>query len=233
MTKPLVVEVGVSSEDGNEIAESRIEVLDSEANLPHPDNLELANSVLNRLQPKDHHEMGQMIHSRSVMGGILFTVIAIFWWLTVSVIGKSLGDGDPELPTSMIFGLEFLPVSLLIPLFVLIATVMLMHSRERNSWQSGSLGGGLLIVALYFTLEPIGWLIFTEQGQYSLVLQSLRIGALAIMVHFATNMILDSILLTWVQKMLQSFPIEMTPLDEPLLLSAGDFEKGEEEPPSA
>ena len=228
-----MVEVGVSLEDENEIAESRIEVLDSEANLPHPNNLELAESVLKRLQPKDQHEMGQMIHSRSVMGGILFTVIAIFWWLTVSVIGQSLGDADPDLPTSMIFDLEFLPVSLLIPIFVLVATVLLMHSRERNNWQSGALGGGLLIVALYFALEPVGWLIFTEKGQYSLVLQSLRIGALAIMVHFATNMILDSILLTWVQKMLQSFPIDLTPLDEPLLLSPGDFEKGEEEPPTA
>ena len=82
-------------------------------------------------------------------------------------------------------------------------------------------------------MEPVGWLIFTDQGQYSLVLQSLRIGALAIMVHFATNMILDSILLTWVQKMLQSFPIEMTPLDEPLLLGSGEFGNDEEEAPSA
>ena len=233
MTKPSVVEVGASSEGGDEIADSRLEVTDSDANLPHPDNLELANSVLNRLQPKDHHEMGQMIHSRSVMGGILFATIGIFWWLTVSVIGNSLGDSDPELPTSMIMDLEFIHVSYLIPIFVLIATVLLMHSRERNNWQSGALGGVLLIIALYFTLEPVGWLIFTEQGQYSLVLQSLRIGALAIMVHFATNMILDSILLTWVQKMLQSFPIEMTPLDEPLLLGAGEFGNDEEEVPSA
>ena len=67
MTKPFVVEVGASSGVGDELADSRLEVTDNDANLPHPDNLELANSVLNRLQPKDHHEMGQMIHSLSLI----------------------------------------------------------------------------------------------------------------------------------------------------------------------
>jgi hypothetical protein len=220
---------GASSYDGNNDAESRIEVIDNSGNLPPPANLELADSVLNRLEPKDRHEMGQMIHSRSVMGGILFAAVGIFWWLTVSVIGNTLGDTDPELPASMIFNLGFFHVSLLIPLLVLIATVLLMHSRERSSWESGLIGGILLIIALYFTLEPLGWIVFTDQGSPSMVLQSLRIGALAIMVHFASHMLLDAILLSWVQKMLQKFPLELSTLDEPLLLGSGDFDKDEEE----
>jgi hypothetical protein len=104
-----------------------------------------------------------------------------------------------------------------------------MHSRERTSWQSGAFGGILIIIALYFTLEPVGWIIFTDEGNPSMVLQSLRIGALAIMIHYSTHMILDAILLSWVQKMLQSFPLEMSELDEPLMLGAGDFDKNEEE----
>jgi hypothetical protein len=128
----------------------------------------------------------------------------------------------------MIFNLGFFHVSLLIPLLVLIATVLLMHSRERSSWQSGLIGGILLIIALYFTLEPLGWIVFTDQGSPSMVLQSLRIGALAIMVHFASHMLLDAILLSWVQKMLQSFPLELSTL-EPLLLGQGGFDKDEEE----
>tara|TARA_Y100001960_G_C14570415_1_gene775545 strand:+ start:266 stop:952 length:687 start_codon:yes stop_codon:yes gene_type:complete len=228
-----MADAGVLSLDDKSAIGSRLEVVDLEANLPRPENLELAESVLKRLQPKDQHEMGQMIHSRSVMGGILFTVIAIFWWLTVSVIGDKLGDADADLPVSMIFGINFFQASLLIPVCVLVATVLLMHSRERNNWQSGAIGGVLLIVALYFTLEPVGWLIFTDYGQSSLVLQSLRIGALAIMIHFASNMILDSILLTWVERMIQSFPIELTELDEPLLLGSGDFDNDEEDTPSA
>lgn len=219
---------GVSFNDGNSDAESRIEVIDNSGNLPHPSNLELADSVLNRLEPKDRHEMGQMIHSRSVMGGVLFAAVGIFWWLTVSVIGNKIGDTNPDLPASMIFNLGFFYVSLLIPLLVLVATVLLMHSRERSSWQSGLIGGVLLIIALYFTLEPLGWIVFSDQGSPSMVLQSLRIGALAIMVHFASHMLLDAILLSWVQKMLQSFPLELSAL-EPLLLGKGDFDKDEEE----
>jgi hypothetical protein len=220
---------GASSTDGISDAESRIEVTDSSGKLPHPANLELADSVLNRLEPKDRHEMGQMIHSRSVMSGTLFAAVGIFWWLTVSVSGNKLGDTEPGLPTSMILNLGFFQVSLLIPLLVLVATVLLMHSRERSSWQSGTIGGILLIIALYFTLEPLGWIVFTDQGSPSMVLQSLRIGALAIMVHFATHMLLDAILLSWVQKMLQSFPLELSNLEDPLLLGPGDFDKNEEE----
>ena len=220
---------GASLNDENNGAESRIEVMDSDGKLPHPENLELANSVLNRLQPKDRHEMGQMIHSRSFLGGILLATVGIFWWLTVSIMGNRLGDNDATLPNSMIFDLGFLQVSLLIPLLVLIATVLLMHSRERTSWQSGAFGGILIIIALYFTLEPVGWIIFTDEGNPSMVLQSLRIGALAIMIHYSTYMILDAILLSWVQKMLQSFPLEMSELDEPLMLGVGDFDKNEEE----
>lgn len=177
--------------------------------------------------------MGQMIHSRSVMGGILLAAVGIFWWLTVSVIGDTLGDADANLPNSMILNLDFFAVSLLIPALVLIATVLLMHSRERSSWQSGATGGILLIMALYFTLEPIGWLVFTDSGQPSMILQSLRIGALGIMVHFATHLLLDAILLSWVQKLLQTFPLDIAPLDDPLQLTAGDFENAEEEVPPA
>ena len=223
-----MTDAGTSFNDGNNDAESRIEVTDNSGNLPNPANLELADSVLNRLEPKDRHEMGQMIHSRSVMGGVLFTVVGIFWWLTVSVIGNSLGDTDPDLPASMIFNLGFFYVSLLIPLLVIVATVLLMHSRERSSWQSGLIGGILLIIALYFTLEPLGWIVFTDQGSPSMALQSLRIGALAIMVHFASHMLLDAILLSWVQKMLQSFPLELSTI-EPLLIGQGDFNKDEED----
>ncbi len=220
---------GDSSPNGeNSDPESRISVTDGDASLPHPDNMRLAESVLQRLQPKDRHEMGQMIHSRSVMAGTLLAAVAIFWWLAVSVFGSNLGDGDPSTPVSMIMSLEFFQVSLLIPLLVMIATILLMHSRERSNWQSGAMGGILLIIALYFTLEPIGWVLFTDDGTMGMVLQSLRIGALAIMVHYATHMLLDAILLSWIQKMLASFPLQMSELDEPLLLTAGSIDNAEE-----
>lgn len=228
-----MADAGGSLQDEKRDVESRIEVTDTEGRLPDANNLKLADSVLTRLAPKDRHEMGQMIHSRSVMAGILFAAVGIFWWLTVSVVGNSLGDNNPDLPQSMILSLDFFQVSLLIPILVLIATILLMHSRERSSWQSGTLGGIMLIIALYFTLEPVGWIIFTDQGSPSMVLQSLRIGALAVMVHYSTHMLLDAILLSWVQKMLQNFSIDMAPLEEPLMLSAGEFAKNGEEPPSA
>ena len=41
-------------------------------------------------------------------------------------------------------------------------------------------------------------------------------------------MLLDAILLSWVQKMLQSFPLELSTI-EPLLIGQGDFNKDEED----
>nr|MBC8517455.1 hypothetical protein [Euryarchaeota archaeon] len=50
-----MTDAGTSFNDGNNDAESRIEVTDNSGNLPNPANLELADSVLNRLEPKDRH----------------------------------------------------------------------------------------------------------------------------------------------------------------------------------
>ena len=211
--------------------EPRLLVSDEDAQLPSHENLELAESVLQRLQPKDRHEMGQMIYSRSVASGVLLAAIGIFWWLTVSVIGGRLGD-DGLNPVSMIWELSFFQVSLLIPTLVFIAPLALMHSRERSNWSSGAFGGILLIIALYFTLEPIGWLAFTDQGEPSLIMQSMRLAVLGVMMHYATQLLLDAILLDWVRKLLHAFPLEIAPLDdEPLLLTSGDFDKPEEAAP--
>ena len=52
-----MVDAGVLSLDDKSAIGSRLEVVDLEANLPRPENLELAESVLKRLQPKDQHEI--------------------------------------------------------------------------------------------------------------------------------------------------------------------------------
>ena len=63
-------------------------------------------------------------------------------------------------------------------------------------------------------------------------MQSMRLAALGVMMHYATQLLLDAILLDWVRKLLHAFPLEITPLDdEPLLLTSGDFEKPEEAAP--
>jgi len=229
-----MVSAAASSYDdygGEPESEPRLLVSDEDAQLPSHENLELAESVLQRLQPKDRHEMGQMIYSRSVASGVLLAAIGIFWWLTISVIGDRLGD-DSSNPVSMIWELSFFHVSLMIPALVFIATLALMHSRERSNWSSGAFGGILLIIALYFALEPIGWLVFTDSGEPSLIMQSMRLAALGVMMHYATQLLLDAILLDWVRKLLHAFPLEIAPLDdEPMLLTSGDFDKPEEAAP--
>ena len=226
-----MVSAGASSYDesgGEAEPEPRLLVSDEEAALPAQDNLELAESILQRLQPKDRHEMGQMIYSRSVASGVLLATIGIFWWLTISVIGDRLGD-EASNPNSMIWDLSFFQVSLTILALVFIASLALMHSRERSNWSSGAFGAILMIIALYFALEPIGWLVFTDKGEPSLIMQSMRLVALGVMMHYATQLLLDAILLDWVRKLLHAFPLEIAPLDdETLLLTSGDLDKAEE-----
>ena len=195
--------------------EPRLELKSEGGDLPPPENLELAESVLQRLNPKDRHELGQMVHSRAVASGVLISAIALFWWLTIVVVGPALGDNDSKIPESL-FGFDFILVSALVPILVFVATVLLMLSRERIQTWSGLIAGGFYLFALFLTAEPLGWLAFTDQGDPAMILQTIRLLVLGVMVFYCAHLFLDALLLSWVRRMLLTFPLDLQPLEPAL-----------------
>ena len=53
-------------DDAAEDTESAVSTEDDVA-MPSPQQLEIAENILNRLNPKDRHDLGKMIHHRSCL----------------------------------------------------------------------------------------------------------------------------------------------------------------------
>ncbi|MEO2120587.1 MAG: hypothetical protein ABGX44_02125, partial [Candidatus Poseidoniia archaeon] len=55
--------------------------------LPSTQSLEIAENILNRLNPKDRHDLGKMIHKRALNCGSIAASLALFWWLSIQRLG--------------------------------------------------------------------------------------------------------------------------------------------------
>ncbi len=64
-------------EDGM-ISYSDLESYGGDSSVPTADTLELAESILQRLQPGDRHEMGQMVFRNATAAGILLMAVHYF-----------------------------------------------------------------------------------------------------------------------------------------------------------
>jgi len=188
---------------------SDIESYGGDTSVPTADTLELAESILQRLQPGDRHEMGQMVYRNAIAAGVLMMAVALFWWLTVSVFGKQLGSEDAQL--SLIFDMDYKWVAALVPVLIFVATTLMKLSREKSQPWAGLAAGAMLILALFLAIEPIGHLAFGSAPPIML-LHSARLIALGVMVHYCASMFLDALLLRWVRDLLANFPVDISPL---------------------
>ena len=188
---------------------SDIESYGGNSSAPTADTLELAESILQRLQPGDRHEMGQMVYQNAIAAGVLMMAVALFWWLTVSVFGNELGSEDAQL--SLIFSMNYKWVAALVPTLIFVATTLMKMSREKSQPWAGLVAGAMLILALFLAIEPIGHLAFGSAPAIML-LHSARLMILGVMVHYCASMFLDALLLRWVRDLLANFPVDISPL---------------------
>ncbi len=160
---------------------SNLESYGDDASAPTADTLELAESILQRLQPRDRLEMSEMVYRNAVASGILLMAVTLFWWLTVNVFGKELGSAEAEL--SLIFSLNYKWVAAAVPALVFTATSLMKLSRERSQPWPGLVAGSMLILALFMAIEPIGHLAFGDAAAVML-LHSARLITLGGMGHY-------------------------------------------------
>ncbi len=50
---------------------------------PTSESLELMESIIQRLQPSDRHDIREMISFRGLVSGALASMTAVFWWISV------------------------------------------------------------------------------------------------------------------------------------------------------
>ena len=173
-------------------------------------NLEMMESILQRLQPNDRYQIRDMISDRGRMSGALGVACLLFWWVAVHMGGDSLDD--PDLPISLIGDFGFYQLSLVVPALILVATIMLSMGREKGQASTSNAGGVLAVLAIFFIIEPLGRM--TLQGDLDAQMASTASGRLAIialLIHFSTKMMIDSLLLEWVRTATMNMDIDLFP----------------------
>ena len=173
-------------------------------------NLEMMESILQRLQPNDRHQIRDMISDRGRMSGALGVACLLFWWVAVHMGGDSLDD--PDLPISLIGDFGFYQLSLVVPALILVATIMLSMGREKGQASTSNAGGVLAVLAIFFIIEPLGRM--TLQGDLDAQMATTASGRLAIialLIHFSTKMMIDSLLLEWVRTATMNMDIDLFP----------------------
>ena len=173
-------------------------------------NLEMMESILQRLQPNDRHQIRDMISDRGRMSGALGVACLLFWWVAVHMGGDSLDD--PDLPLSLIGDFGFYQLSLVVPALILVATIMLSMGREKGQASTSNAGGVLAVLAIFFIIEPLGRM--TLQGDLdaqTATTASGRLAIIALLIHFSTKMMIDSLLLEWVRTATMNMDIDLFP----------------------
>ena len=134
----------------------------------------------------------------------------LFCGVAVHMGGDSLDD--PDLPISLIGDFGFYQLSLVVPALILVATIMLSMGREKGQASTSNAGGVLAVLAIFFIIEPLGRM--TLQGDLdaqTATTASGRLAIIALLIHFSTKMMIDSLLLEWVRTATMNMDIDLFP----------------------
>ena len=179
---------------------------------PSAYNVEMMESIVQRLRPEDRHQIRDMISERGRMSGALGIACFLFWWVAVHMGGESLGDSD--LPASMIGDFNYYRLTLVVPALALVATILLTMGREKGQSLTSNAGGVLAVLALFLVLEPLGRMtLLGDLDTQTALTASGRLAIIATLIHLATKMMVDSILLEWVRGSMMSMDIDVLPVE--------------------
>ena len=202
--------MGEEPNDRGEIPSQQGIAAAAKEELPSNDALELMESILQRLKPKDRHEIRDMITNRGWLSGVLLMMSGLFWWIAVQKGSDALNNGD--IPDSLLGDFDFSMLAKMVPIVVFFATVVWSVGRERGHASMSNLGGLLVVPAVYYILEPLGFALLTNDVDTQTALfASLRLFALATMIHYSAKLFIDAWLLQWVRLQMMNMPVELIP----------------------
>ena len=202
--------MGEEPNDRGEIPSQQGIAAAAKEELPSNDALELMESILQRLKPKDRHEIRDMITNRGWLSGVLLMMSGLFWWIAVQKGSDALNNGD--IPDSLLGDFDFSMLAKMVPVVVFFATVVWSVGRERGHASMSNLGGLLVVPAVYYILEPLGFALLTNDVDTQTALfASLRLFALATMIHYSAKLFIDAWLLQWVRLQMMNMPVDLIP----------------------
>ena len=172
-------------------------------------SLEMMESIIQRLQPQNRHEISDMIFHRGRISGAMLIMAILLWWISVEKGAERLGDS--AIPISQLGGFEFAELSLIVPSIALFATLVMSIGRERGNAVLSNLAGILVILGAFYILEPFGNLVLGtgDMDLQNALFASGRLTLLALLLHFATRFFFEALLLQWVRTWLLSNDIDV------------------------
>ena len=172
-------------------------------------SLEMMESIIQRLQPQNRHEIRDMIFHRGRISGAMLIMAILLWWISVEKGAERLGDS--AIPISQLGGFEFAELSLRVPSIALFATLVMSIGRERGNAVLSNLAGILVILGAFYILEPFGNLVLGtgDMDLQNALFASGRLTLLALLLHFATRFFFEALLLQWVRTWLLSNDIDV------------------------
>jgi Na+-transporting methylmalonyl-CoA/oxaloacetate decarboxylase gamma subunit len=178
--------------------------------LPSTQSLEIADNILNRLAPKDRHDLGKMIHKRALYCGSIAASLALFWWLSI----QRLGDDPINQSESLVKGITFTTLSYLVPVVVFFASILNAASRERGQPGPALIAGAMFLVMGFFSLEPLVLgLLNTDVEATHAIWQTARLVILGVGFFFVAKLFIEAFLLNWVMRLEEAFSgMEIMPL---------------------
>ena len=180
-------------------------------------SLEMMESIIQRLQPQNRHDIRDMIFNRGRISGAMLVMAILLWWISVEKGAERLGDAT--IPVSQLGGFEFSELSIIVPTIALLATLVMSIGREQGNAILSNVAGILMILGAFYILEPFGNLAL-DVGDIELrnaISASGRLSILAVLLHFATKFFFDALLLQWVRSFLLSNDVDIFPSQTPTL----------------
>ncbi len=174
-------------------------------------SLEMMESIIQRLQPQNRHDIRDMIFNRGRISGAMLVMAILLWWISVEKGAERLGDA--AIPVSQLGGFEFSELSIIVPTIALLATLVMSIGREQGNAILSNVAGILMILGAFYILEPFGNLALGV-GEIELrnaISASGRLSILAVLLHFATKFFFDALLLQWVRSFLLSNDVDIFP----------------------
>lgn len=170
--------------------------------LPSTQQLEIAENILNRLNPKDRHDLGKMIHKRALYCGGIAASLALFWWLSI----QRLGDDTINQSESLVKGITFATLSYLVPVVIFFASILNAASRERGQPGPALVAGAMFLVMGFFSLEPLVLgLLNTDVEATHAIWQTTRLVILGVGFFYVAKLLIEAFLLNWVMHLEEAF----------------------------
>ena len=170
--------------------------------MPSPQQLEIAENILTRLNPKDRHDLGKMIHHRSLTCGGIAAGLAIFWWLSI----QRIGDDPINQSESLVKGITFITLSYIVPVVVFFASILNAASRERGQPGPALVAGAMFLIMGFFSFEPLVMgLLDSDTDVIHSFWQTSRLLILGVGFFFVAKLFIEAFLLNWVMRLEEAF----------------------------